>query len=207
MSGSSVVNYRAAIVGQPRTGKSTLLWALACALPCVWLFDPVGAHACPPNGVRFRPDLASPRDDRRGGRYYDDVERLARHAAATGGPDGLTLCIDEANLAVRTGQVGPPAVGEILHEGRHMPYGAPTGVGAVLVARRPAELPPHWLATIGHLFVFRLVNPRDLAWARASGLDDEAVRTLPTGHFLHINYDAGLAPHVHTHALSACKDS
>lgn len=197
---SSVKTYRAAVLGASGTGKSTLFrWGIVAQQPCAWVLDPYWEHRKPHGGHLFRP-APGERDVRAGGRYFEDAQRLAYAAAQTG---AVTLCIDEANSCVRRGQQGPPSISEICHEGRHLPHGNPTGVGIVLVARRPAELPPDWLSQLEHIFLFRVVNPRDLEWATASGFAPRAVRKLRRGQFFHLRPD-GQPPHLHAHMFAAC---
>lgn len=197
MAGSDVVTYRAGILGASGVGKSTALWCIALALECTWVFDPQRGHRVPIGGIVARPDHTLERDDRNGGRYYEDAEKLARLAAKTG---ACTVVLDEANTVVRRGHQAPPGVGLLLHEGRHLPTENPTGVGCVICARRPAELPPHWWSQVEHLFVFRLTNPRDHEWARSVGIPDD-VKTLPKGSFYHLDLRNGEPPHRHAHVL------
>lgn len=206
MSGSHVQTERTAILGASGTGKSTLLWArcltLAFAGQAVWLFDPHGNHRAHAAGiVQVQPVRGAALDA--SGPYFDQVQQLARAAMFHG---GVTVVLEEANLAVRTGHQAPHAVTSILHEGRHLPH--PThprcGVGAILVSRRPVEIPPAWLSQCAHVYVFRLTNARDLERVRAEGFPSDDVRALRVGEFFHLDANSGRPPHKHAHAFSAC---
>lgn len=211
MSGSDVETFRAAALGQSMSGKSTLFWLLCMTAAAngerVWLFDPNGNHRGSTSGagiVQVRPRAGVERPaDNKGGRYFDDVQALATRAGQTG---RVIVAVEEANLCVRRGQVAPPAITDLLHEGRHMPEPnhPRVGVGTLLCARRPQELPPAWLSQVQHLYVFRLINRRDLEAVAAEGFDPKKVRTLKRGQFFHLDAESGEPPHFHAHALTAC---
>ncbi len=203
MPGSSVQTYRAAILGQTETGKSTLLSALLLSLPETWTFDPNRNHAWTgfAEDRLFWPDLRKQRGGK--GRYHDDGQRLAATAATVG---GMTVVFEEANMLIRPGYVSPPAIEDLLHEGRHLP--APdhprAGVGCILVSRDPVELPQHWLSQVQHTFCFRLQGANNLARIAREGFPPDQVAALPKGQFFHRDAARGGAVHQHAHLFTAC---
>lgn len=68
--------------------------------------------------------------------------------------------------------------------------------------RRWTEIPPLLREQAQEHFVFNLDEPRALKACRDMGLDDEQVRRLPVGHFLHRVRSRG--SHHHPGVLTAC---
>lgn len=189
------------ILGQSGSGKSTAVDVVVStygrfrprgwAPGYVFLVDPKGEHVAPRTGVHV---VGSYRDiDGSEAPYQAVVDRWSETAMARG---NCFLCADEMDLAV-------PGDGRRCGRGplRVAMHGRGRGVSYCWVARRPAELPRNLTSQATELLVFRLSEPADLAYVRARGLDDDVVRSLHVGQFLHQR--AGQLAHLHEHVLDA----
>jgi DNA helicase HerA-like ATPase len=153
------------VLGQRGTGKSTLARQLVADERRLLIFDPMAEH----DALRLDyDDFAAYLDDngdndplRVALTDLDAGEEFCAFAwVLSGRRPGLAVFIEEADLIAPPGQE-PPILRRLIAQGRHR------GVAVVACSRRPAEVSRFLTAQAHELYLFRMVEPRDLAYIRA----------------------------------------
>ena len=115
---------------------------------------------------------------------HDDMTELGRHLAERPAGRPVVLYVDEASYWAKPAWTSPGLAG-VVRYGRHY------GVHLLAVARRAAEVSRELTAQAGRLYLFRVVEPRDLQYL--SGILPASVSTilrqLPARHYLEYSPD------------------
>jgi len=198
------VNRLVVLMGTKGMGKSTLIRAWADRHPRVLWLDPMLEEVAAAGAGNIAVDLDELYDllDARAGldrwrivyvgepeTYGEAVAMLQPatprdqgYARALG---GVTVACGEADLLAPNSGALHPAVRALIHRGRHY------GINLLAAVRRPAEVARDLTSQADLVVLFRLSEPRDLAFVRAFVGKSIAAEVSGLARFAYVTYSPG----------------